>query len=132
VRRAASVRALTAVAGPLAALAAVTPVPASGDGPLDVRPTPVGVAEREFRITPYRRAVKPGPVKLNVKNLGEDVHDLVVITPKGRKIADSGEIRAGEGAVVHVRLKHPGTYRLVCTQGDHSRRGMKTRLVVRR
>jgi plastocyanin len=105
---------------------------ASGDGSLDVRPTPVGVAEREFRITPYRRTVKPGPVKLNVRNLGEDVHDLVVITPRGRKVADSGEIGSGEQAVVKVRLKTPGTYRLLCTQGDHVRRGMKTSLVVRR
>ena len=127
-RRAAGVSALTAVA----ALAGVYAATAFGDGPLDVRPTPVGVAEREFRITPYRRAVKPGPVKLNVRNFGEDVHDLVVITPKGRKIADSGEIGAGDQAVLQVRLKHPGAYRLVCTQGDHARRGMKSRIVVRR
>ena len=124
-------RRLATVMGLSGCLGICAPI-ASGDGPLDVRPTPVGVAEREFRITPYRRTVKPGPVKLNIRNLGEDVHDLVVITPKGRKVGDSGEIRSGEQFVLKVRLKTPGIYRLLCTQGDHARRGMKTSLVVRR
>ena len=112
-----------------AALAAAVPA-AAGDS-LDVV-SAVGVSEREFRITPYRRAVEPGRVKFNVRNFGEDVHDLVVVAPSGRRIGTTGEIKSGRRGVLEVRLKKPGTYRLVCTQGDHARRGMKTRLVVRR
>lgn len=110
----------------------VAGAPAASGGPLDAAPTAVGVAEREFRITPYRRVVKPGRVKFNVRNFGEDAHDLVVFTPRGRTAGSTGEIRAGRRAVLEVRLTKPGSYRLVCTQGDHAARGMKTRLVVRR
>ena len=106
--------------------------PAASGGPLDVRPTAVGVAQREFRMTAYRRSVKVGRVKFNVKNYGEDVHDLVVLSPHGRAIGSTGEIRSGGQAVLLVRVSKPGTYRLICTQGDHEARGMKTRLVVRR
>jgi plastocyanin len=112
-----------------AALAAAVPA-ASGD-PLDAV-TAVGVSEREFRITPYRRAVETGRVRFNVRNFGEDVHDLVVVAPSGRRLGSTGEIKAGRQGVLEVRLKKPGTYRLLCTQGDHARRGMNTRLVVRR
>jgi plastocyanin len=111
--------------------AAVGAAPAAG-GPLDVRPTPVGVAEREFRITPYRRSVVPGPVKLNVRNLGEDSHDLVVISPHGNRVAGTGEIVPGAQAVLQVKLRKAGVYRLVCTRADHAARGMRTRLVVQR
>lgn len=112
-----------------AALAA-SAAPAAG-GPLDVRATAVGVSEREFRISPYRRTVPPGTVKFNVKNFGEDVHDLVVLSPKGRTLGTTGEIGAGGQAVLRVRLRTPGVYRLVCTQADHSARGMKSRIAVR-
>ena len=98
-------------------------VPASG-GALDVRATAVGVAEREFRISPYRRSVPPGAVKFNVKNFGEDVHDLVVLSPRGRKLGTTGEIGAGDQAVLRLKLRTPGVYRLVCTQADHTARGM--------
>ena len=127
-RRARATRAAVA----LAAFAAVdaAAIPAVG-GPLDVRATAVGVSEREFRISPYRRSVPPGAVKFNVRNFGEDVHDLVVLSPKGRKLGTTGEIGAGNQAVLRVKLNTPGVYRLVCTQGDHAARGMKSRITVR-
>ena len=122
---------LAAAATATAAAAAIGSGTAAG-GSLDARSTPVGVAEREFRISPYRRVVPPGGVKLNVKNFGEDVHDLVVISPHGRQIATTGEIGSGDQAVLRVRLPKAGTYRLFCSQADHAKRGMSTRLLVRR
>jgi uncharacterized cupredoxin-like copper-binding protein len=70
-------------------------------------------------------------VKLNVRNFGEDVHDLVVISPRGRTLGTTGEIRSGDQAVLKVRLKRAGSYRLVCAQAGHAKRGMKTTLAVR-
>ena len=126
-----SLRQAIAVALVLAAVVIGTSaVPASG-GALDVRATAVGVSEREFRISPYRRTVPPGSVKFNVKNFGEDVHDLVVVSPKGRTLGTTGEIAAGGLGVLRVRLRTPGVYRLVCTQADHAARGMKSRITVR-
>ena len=112
------------------AAVAVSAAPAAG-GALDVRATAVGVSEREFRISPYRRSVPPGAVKFNVKNFGEDAHDLVVFSPKGRTLGTTGEIGAGDQAVLRVKLRTPGVYRLVCTQADHAARGMKSRITVR-
>ena len=101
-------------------------------GQLDSGGTAVGVSEREFRISPYRRTVPPGVVRFNVRNFGEDVHDLVVISPKGKKLGTTGEIRSGEQSILRLKLNGQGTYRLVCTQADHGARGMKSRITVRR
>jgi plastocyanin len=92
--------------------------------------TAVGVAEREFRISIYRHAVRPGVVRFNVRNLGEDSHNLVVRTRRGRILATTGDIRAGRTATLSVRLRRAGTYRLLCTKADHVARGMKARLRV--
>ncbi|HEX8648390.1 MAG TPA: hypothetical protein VF715_15970 [Thermoleophilaceae bacterium] len=118
--------AITAAAAAIAAGGAS----AATSGPLDAGGTAVGVSEREFRIAPYRRSVPPGVVKFNVKNFGEDVHDLVVLSPKGRKLGSTGEIRSGEQSILRLKLKSRGVYRLVCTQADHSARGMKSRISV--
>jgi plastocyanin len=123
-----------AIAAALAVAALAAPAgsgAADGDGPLDVRGTAVGVSEREFRISPYRRTVPTGTVKFNVRNFGEDVHDMVLVSPRGRKLGTTGEIAAGEQGVLRIKLKTPGVYRLVCTQADHAARGMKSRISVR-
>jgi hypothetical protein len=65
--------------------------------------TPVGVAEREFRISLYRATVPPGEVRFNVTNFGEDTHNLVV---RGHgKTAVSEEIRSGARGTLVVRLR---------------------------
>jgi plastocyanin len=120
-----------ALACALAGLALAAGTAAAADDPLTVRGTSVGVSEREFRISPYRRTVPTGTVKFNVRNYGEDVHDLVVVSPRGRTLGTTGEIRAGEGSVLRLKLRKAGVYRLVCTQADHAARGMKSRIVVR-
>jgi plastocyanin len=94
--------------------------------------TAVGVSEREYRISVYRRTVPPGTVRFNVKNFGEDAHDLTVETKRGTVLAASHEIRSERQATVKVRLTRPGTYRLVCMRLDHAARGMRATIVVRR
>jgi plastocyanin len=128
VRRA---RNIAAAAAAIAAAGAVTTAGAAG-GPLDSTGTPVGVSEREFRISPYRGSVAPGVIRFNVRNFGEDVHDFVVLSPKGRTLGTTGEIGAGEQGVLRLKLRTPGVYRLLCTQADHSARGMRSRITVRR
>ena len=112
----------------LALTAVAAPAPASSPR----AGTAVGVAEREFRISLYRRAVRPGLIRLNVRNLGEDTHNVVVRSGRGRTLAASEDIRAGRTATLTVRLRRPGVYRLLCTKADHTARGMKVRLRVRR
>jgi plastocyanin len=92
--------------------------------------TAVGVGEREFRISVYRPRLRPGPVRFNVANYGQDVHDLVVLAPGGRAVAGTGELRAGARVSVTARLTRPGRYRLLCTKADHAARGMTAALRV--
>ena len=96
-------------------------------------PTSVGVAQREYRLTLYRASVPRGLVELNVRNYGEDGHNLVVLSRSGKKVlAQMPEVAAGATASLRVRLRRAGRYPLVCTVDDHLARGMRTSLRVRR
>jgi hypothetical protein len=114
-------------AAPLAVLALLAAAPAAAPA---VRTTPVGVGLREFRISLYRASVRPGVVKLNLGNFGEDVHDIAV-RRAGRTYGRSPELRSGTRGVLRVRLRRRGRYRLVCLVADHARRGMRATLRVR-
>ena len=95
----------------------------------ETQPTAVGVAQREFHITPYRRSVPAGAVKLNIRNYGEDVHNIVVRGPKGFT-AVGPDVDSGSGATWTVKLRRPGTYSLLCTRANHLKLGMKAKLKV--
>jgi plastocyanin len=92
--------------------------------------TQIGVGEREYAIAIYRPRVRPGKVKFNVRNLGEDVHDLVV-KRNGRRVGGlSGDVKPGDSASLSLNLRTPGRYLLVCTVADHEKLGMKATLTV--
>jgi plastocyanin len=93
-------------------------------------PTSIGIGAREFSLAVYRPRVKPGKVKFNVRNLGEDVHDFVV-RRAGRRVGGlQTVIKPGASATLRLTLTRPGTYQLVCTIADHQARGMHARLRV--
>jgi plastocyanin len=112
-------------------LAAMLAVPAGSAVAIrpETQPTAVGVAQREFHITPYRRSVPAGAVKLNIRNYGEDVHNIVVRGPKGFT-AVGPDVDSGSGATWTVKLRRPGTYSLLCTRANHLKLGMKAKLKV--
>ena len=92
--------------------------------------TAIGIGEREFSIAIYRPKVRRGRVKLNVRNLGEDVHDLVV-ERSGKRIGGLATIvKPGQNATLRLTLKKTGRYQLICTVADHEARGMKATLRV--
>jgi hypothetical protein len=90
--------------------------------------TAVGVGEREWRVSLYRGEVPVGPVKLNVRNFGEDGHDLAVRTHAGRVLGSLPELRPGETDTLRVRLRKPGRYVVFCSLEGHEARGMRARL----
>jgi plastocyanin len=92
--------------------------------------TAIGVGEREFSIAVYRPRVHPGALKLNVRNLGEDVHDLVVRRAGKRVAGLTTVVKPGGTAAFRFTLRKIGTYQLVCTVADHEARGMRARLRV--
>ena len=115
-----------------ALLTGVLVVAATGTAVCEARaPVAIGVAEREFRISAYRKVVKPGPVKFNVTNYGEDTHDLVVRGPRGFQAA-SAEIDSGARTSLTVTFRRPGTYTLLCMRANHASLGMRAKLLVRR
>ena len=66
-----------------------------------LRTTSVGVGLREFRIALYRSRIRPGRVRLNLENLGEDGHDVQVLGPSGGATASlvratSPEVKPGD------------------------------------
>jgi plastocyanin len=95
----------------------------------ETQPTAVGIAQREFHITSYRRSVPVGAVKLNIRNYGEDVHNLVVRGPAGFT-AVGPDVDSGANATWTVKLRKPGSYLLICTRANHLALGMKTKLKV--
>jgi plastocyanin len=100
----------------------------------DVPPatTAVGIGEREFKIAVYRPRIKPGKVKFNIRNLGEDVHDLVV-RRAGRRVGGLATVvKPGGTATLRLTLRQTGRYQLVCTVADHEARGMRATLRVSR
>ena len=94
-------------------------------------PVSVGIAQHEYRISTYRKVVKPGPVKLNITNYGEDTHNLVVAGPRRFSVIGP-DVEPGARAALPLRLRRPGTYLLLCTRANHLSLGMRAKLVVRR
>jgi plastocyanin len=96
------------------------------------RVTAVGIGLREWQVGLYRERVRPGTVKFNITNLGQDAHDFAVRTRGGRILRQTRELRPGERKTVRMRIKKPARYTLICTLPEHEARGMKARLTVRR
>lgn len=94
--------------------------------------TPVGVGEREWRIALYRSKVPTGRVKFNVRNFGEDGHDLAVRTADGRVLGLLPELKPGDSGTLRLRLRKPGRYRLFCSLEGHEARGMHAVLRVKK
>lgn len=84
----------------------------------------------EYRINLSRGKIKPGKLRLEFVNFGEDDHDLVV-QRKGQSFTRNlGVTRPGERAVDRFNVRK-GTYQLWCSISDHRARGMSATLKVR-
>jgi hypothetical protein len=84
----------------------------------------------EYRIGTSRVRAPAGVLVAQLKNNGQDDHDLAVRSARGRVVASTGVVGHGALGQLRVRLR-PGRYVLVCTLADHEARGMRAALVVR-
>jgi len=88
----------------------------------------VSVTSREFTLTLSRPLVGVGEVTIELRNHGEDPHDLVV-ERSGSSVGSWGEI--GPGAVSTKKLAlSTGSYKLFCSIEGHEQLGMKATLKV--
>jgi uncharacterized cupredoxin-like copper-binding protein len=85
----------------------------------------------EYRFSTSRTSMTAGILRLQLRNIGEDEHDLRVVGPHGTARAETGIVRPGKIGELRVRLPR-GRYTLVCKVADHEGRGMVTKLLVRR
>jgi hypothetical protein len=129
------------VGGPLERLLGVGPGPSTGPAPVPAQPDDpapdapalarfVSVAAREFSLTLSRPLVGAGAVTVELRNSGEDPHNLVV-SPEGTHtpLASFSEIGPGTYERRSVSLA-PGRYQLWCSLESHESLGMSTTLNV--
>jgi len=70
--------------------------------------TAVGIGEREFTIAVYRPRVHPGALKFTIRNLGEDVHNLVV-RRNGKRVGGlRTPVKPGDTATLRLTLRRIG------------------------
>jgi hypothetical protein len=92
----------------------------------------------EYRIVPQHIVVQPGRLKIVVRNIGRQHHNLVVQVPDGpdgKPVDVPGgrvdTVQPGEtGTPIKIDLK-AGEYRLVCTIANHDDLGQYGELEVK-
>jgi plastocyanin len=126
---------------PLAALAALSllaPLVAGcgGEKAVPALNRTIGVKLDEYRITPENVTAPAGTLRIIARNRGRLTHNLVI--QKASSDPQATPVELGRTATLHpgerdetsITLK-PGTYRMVCTIGNHDDLGQFGTLVVR-
>ena len=93
-------------------------------------PARVQVVAQEFRYALSRQTIKAGWAIIELRNLGEDGHDLRMRRVGGNRVYVWPLAQSGETVDREFKLL-PGTYRLTCAVANHSRLGMVATLRVR-
>jgi len=94
-------------------------------------PARVQVVAQEFRLALSRRTIRAGHAIIELRNAGEDAHDLLLQRVGGRKVWGWPVTPAG-GVVNREVVLPPGTYRLWCGVANHRALGMTATFVVRK
>jgi hypothetical protein len=94
-------------------------------------PARVQVVAEEFRYALSRVTIKAGWAVIELRNAGEDVHDLKMRRVGGTRVYSWPATAAGGVSERELKLL-PGTYRLYCTTANHRALGMVATLKVSR
>jgi plastocyanin len=94
-------------------------------------PARVQVVAQEFRYALSRQTIRAGHAIIELRNAGEDAHDLMLRRVGGTHTYRWPITEAGEVVDREVTLR-PGTYRLWCGVANHRSLGMRATLVVRK
>ena len=91
----------------------------------------VSVAAREWSLTLSRPVVGTGSVTIELRNLGEDPHNLVVNPDDGSHAPLAGWAETEPGGVLRQSVTlDAGRYLLFCSLEGHEAAGMSVRLRV--
>ena len=123
------------IAACAAALAAVAVAVAVGSGqpdPVRARDGRVELVMDDYRFTPQRVRVPPGPLRLEVRNAGRLPHALRL--ERLNTGGEAGRIltrKPGMTGVLEVEKVNRGRYRYFCPLSHHDELGMHGELIVR-
>jgi plastocyanin len=92
-------------------------------------PARVQVAAQEFRFALSRQTIKAGWAIVELRNGGEDAHDLRMRRVGGTRVYAWPNVQAG-GVVDKTFKLLPGRYALWCSVANHRALGMRATLVV--
>ena len=93
-------------------------------------PTALGVTEDEYRTLLSRSAVCAGSILIQLRNTGEDPHNLAIQdTGTGTTVATWADLGPGGVQSKNVTLA-AGTYKLYCTIPTHDEKGMHAVITV--
>ena len=93
-------------------------------------PARVQVVAQEFRFSLSRTVIKHGWAVIELRNIGQDAHDLRLRRVGGARVHVWPVAQPGETIDEELKLV-PGTYRLTCGVANHARLGMVATLHVR-
>jgi plastocyanin len=94
-------------------------------------PARVQVVAQEFRYSLSRQTIKAGWAVIELRNAGEDAHDLRLRRVGGTRVYVWPVSQPGTVVDRTVKLL-PGRYRLYCGVANHRTLGMQATLVVKR
>jgi plastocyanin len=94
-------------------------------------PARVQVVAREFSFVLSRQSIKAGWATIELRNAGEDAHDLRMQRVGGKRVYGWPVTQAGRVADETYKLL-PGRYVLYCSIANHRALGMQAVLIVRR
>jgi plastocyanin len=88
------------------------------------------VTAKEYSFDPARVVVEGrGQVRIELKNAGSLAHNLR-LTRGGSEVGGTPTFRGDRTESGRVRVR-PGTYRFLCTVGDHAELGMRGEMEVK-
>lgn len=93
-------------------------------------PARVQVVAQEFRFSLSRTMIKHGLSVIELRNIGEDAHDLRLRRVGGTRVYLWPVAQPGQTIDKELKLL-PGTYRLTCGVANHARLGMVATLHVK-
>jgi plastocyanin len=93
-------------------------------------PARVQVVAQEFRYGMSRQTINAGAAIIELRNMGEDAHDLRMRRVGGKRVYAWPNVQPGDAVDRELRLQ-PGRYVLWCGVANHRALGMTATLVVR-
>ena len=93
-------------------------------------PARVQVVAQEFRYSLSRQTIRAGWAVIELRNAGEDAHDLRLRRVGGSRVYAWPVAQSGDVFDRSVKLL-PGRYRLYCSVANHRTLGMQATLVVK-